>query len=85
MSANGNMKPSGQASYLKMSTQNVKTIFMIFTVVFKVMIFKTMFAKLNDKNLEGSFEFSDIIAKWKSLLLLAKYVFLLLSAVVKHS
>lgn len=46
---------------------------MIFTVVFKVMIFKTVFTKLSDKK-EGSFEVSDIIAKVKKLYTISKSV-----------
>ena len=38
-------------------------LFMIFTVVFKVMICKTTYRKLTDKKLEGSLEVSDITAK----------------------
>lgn len=50
MLANGNMKPSGQA-------RNVKRLFLIFTVVFKVRVLKTTFTKLNNKKLEGIRDF----------------------------
>lgn len=46
MLVNGNIKPSGQASYLKISIQNVETTVRIFTVVFKVMTFKTTSAMI---------------------------------------
>ena len=68
-----------------MRIQKVKiAFFMIFTIMFKITICKSTFTKLTDKMLQGFVEVLDFIAKIvKSHTI--KYLFFLLSTMVKHA